>query len=64
MLVLSRKKDEDIKIGDNITIKVVEILKDKVRIGIEAPVDIPVHRLEVYRAIHGQGEPGHGKPAN
>lgn len=51
MLVLSRKKDERIIIGDNISIMVVEIRGDKVRLGIEAPRDVPVHREEVYNAI-------------
>jgi len=52
MLVLSRKKHEAIIINDNITISVVEIRGDKVRIGIVAPKEVPVHRQEVYEAIH------------
>lgn len=52
MLVLSRKRNESIVINENITITVVEIRGDKVRIGIEASKDIPVHRQEVYDAIH------------
>lgn len=51
MLVLSRKKDESIIIADNIVITVVEIRGDKVRLGIQAPKEIPVHRQEVYDAI-------------
>jgi carbon storage regulator len=51
MLVLSRKKDEKIVIGDNITLMVIEIRGDKVRLGIEAPRDVTVHREEVYEAI-------------
>jgi carbon storage regulator len=51
MLVLSRKKDEKIIIGDNITVMVIEIRGDKVRLGIEAPKEITVHRQEVYDAI-------------
>ena len=51
MLVLSRKKDEKIVIGDKITIMVIEIRGDKVRLGIDAPRDITVHRQEVYEAI-------------
>jgi carbon storage regulator len=51
MLVLSRKKDEKIVIGDNITVMVIEIRGDKVRLGIEAPKEITVHRQEVYDAI-------------
>lgn len=51
MLVLSRKKNESIVINDNITIVVVEVRGDKVRLGIEAPKDVPVHRKEIYEAI-------------
>lgn len=51
MLVLSRKRDEKIIIGDSITLMVVEIRGDKVRLGIEAPKDVTVHRQEVYEAI-------------
>ncbi|MCH8839390.1 MAG: carbon storage regulator CsrA [Planctomycetes bacterium] len=51
MLVLSRKKNESIIINDNITIVVVEIRGDKVRLGVDAPKEIPVHRNEVYEAI-------------
>lgn len=54
MLVLSRKKNESIVINDQITIVVVEIRGDKVRLGIEAPKDVPVHRREVYEAIKRQ----------
>jgi carbon storage regulator len=51
MLVLSRQRDESIIIGDNIIITVVDIRGDKVRLGIQAPTEIPVHRQEVYEAI-------------
>ena len=51
MLVLSRKKNESIIIRDDIVITVVEVRGDKVRLGIEAPKDVPVHRREVYDAI-------------
>ncbi len=51
MLVLSRKKNESIIINNDITIVVVEIRGDKVRLGVEAPRDVPVHRREVYDAI-------------
>ncbi|QDT27989.1 carbon storage regulator CsrA [Gimesia panareensis] len=54
MLVLSRKKDEKIMIGDSITLMVIEIKNDKVRLGIEAPKDVTVHREEVYAAIKEQ----------
>jgi carbon storage regulator len=51
VLVLSRQRDESIMIGDNIVITVVDIRGDKVRLGINAPTEIPVHRQEVYEAI-------------
>jgi carbon storage regulator len=51
MLVLSRQRDESIMIGDTIVITVVDIRGDKVRLGINAPAEIPVHRQEVYEAI-------------
>lgn len=51
MLVLSRQRDESIMIGDNIVITIVDIRGDKVRLGIDAPTEIPVHRREVYEAI-------------
>ena len=51
MLVLSRQRDESIMIGDNIVVTIVDIRGDKVRLGINAPSEIPVHRQEVYEAI-------------
>ena len=51
MLVLARKKDQVIKIGDQITITVIEIGDGSVRLGIEAPRSMPIHRLEIYEAI-------------
>ena len=51
MLVLSRKKNESIIIRDDIVITVVEVRGDKVRLGIEAPKEVPVHRREVYEKI-------------
>ena len=56
MLVLTRKRGERIMIGDQITVLVSEIRGDKVRIGIEAPADVPVHREEVYDEIRRQRE--------
>ena len=53
MVVLSRKKNESLTIGDNIIVTVIEIRGDKVRLGIEAPRDMPLHRKEVYDAIRG-----------
>ena len=51
MLVLSRQRDESIMIGDDVEITVVDIRGDKVRLGITAPKEIPVHRREIYDAI-------------
>ncbi len=51
MLVLSRHRDESIMIGDDVIVTIVDIRGDKVRLGIDAPQDIPVHRQEVYEAI-------------
>lgn len=51
MLVLSRKRDQTIVINDNIIIRVSEIKGDKVRLAIDAPIEIPVHRGEVHEAI-------------
>jgi len=56
MLVLSRQKDESIMIGDNVEITIVDVRGDKVRLGISAPNDIPVHRREVYEAIQKEKE--------
>jgi carbon storage regulator len=51
MLVLSRKNGEQIVIGNSITVTIVEIRRGKVRVGIEAPSEVPVHRREVKEAI-------------
>ncbi|HEY4759143.1 MAG TPA: carbon storage regulator CsrA [Thermoguttaceae bacterium] len=58
MLVLSRQCDESIIIGDNIVVTIVDIRGDKVRIGIQAPNEIPVHRQEIYEAIHQENRRG------
>jgi carbon storage regulator len=63
MLVLSRKKNESIVINDDITIVVVEIRGDKVRLGVEAPKEVPVHRREVFDAIRRGEESGGDKAA-
>ena len=64
MLVLSRQRDESIIIGDDIKITIVDIRGDKVRLGIEAPTAIPVHRQEVYEAIQRENQrtPGSDDP--
>lgn len=51
MLVLSRHRDESIIIGDDVIVTVVDIRGDKVRLGIAAPIEVSVHRQEVYEAI-------------
>ena len=51
MLVLSRQRDESIMIGDDVEITIVDVRGDKVRLGITAPKEIPVHRREIYDAI-------------
>jgi carbon storage regulator len=61
MLVLSRKKNESIVINNDITIVVVEIRGDKVRLGVEAPKEVPVHRREVYDAIRRNDLAAEGK---
>ena len=63
----SRKKNESIIINDNITVTVIEIRGDKVRLGIEAPKDVTVHRREVSEAIQNQSrshEPGTKVPTS
>ena len=56
MLVLSRQRDESIIIGDNIVITIVDIRGDKVRLGIQAPGDVSVHRTEIYDAIQRENQ--------
>ena len=56
MLILSRKVDEKVVIGDDITISIIEIRGDQVRIGIDAPKKVKVFRQEVYDAIKAENE--------
>jgi carbon storage regulator len=56
MLVLSRKRNESIVIDGNIVVTVVDIRGDKVRLGIEAPKDVPIHRSEIYEALKRAAE--------
>lgn len=58
MLVLSRKVNESIKIGSDVTLTIVDIRGDKVRVGIDAPKQIPVHRQEIYDAIQSEQSGG------
>ena len=64
MLVLSRKKNESIVINDDIIIVVVDIRGDKVRLGVEAPREVPVHRREVFDAIHRNDATADKPPSN
>jgi carbon storage regulator len=74
MLVLSRQLDESIMIGDDIVITLVDIRGDKIRLGIAAPPNVPIHRQEVYESIQREnmqaafterqlGEPASAKPS-
>jgi carbon storage regulator len=62
MLVLSRHRDESIIINDNIVVTIVDIRGDKVRLGIQAPSNIPVHRQEIYDAIQREKTRDAGTP--
>lgn len=54
MLVLTRRENESIMIGENIEVKLLDIKENQVKIGIIAPKDVPVHRREVYLAIRAE----------
>ena len=56
MLVLSRKQSEQIVIGDNVVITVVKVAGGKIRIGVEAPPEVSIHRKEIWDAIQREGE--------
>lgn len=56
MLILSRRIDESIIIGDNIEVKIVEVKGEYVKLGINAPKEIPVHRREIYEAIQRENK--------
>jgi len=69
MLVLTRKSNQSIMIGDEIEITVLSVMGEKVRIGIQAPQKVPVFRKEIYLEIHSEvesgavaGRPGAGSP--
>ena len=64
MLVLSRQRDESIIIGDDIVITIVDVRGDKVRLGIDAPPHVSVHRKEIYEAIKREAEAGKRPGAN
>ncbi len=52
MLVLTREKNESIMVGDSVEVTIIDVCGKKVRLGITAPLEIAVHRKEVYEAIH------------
>ena len=62
MLVLSRYKDQSIFIGDDIVVTVVDVRGDRVRLGIDAPPNVPVHRREIYEAIKRENREGRVDP--
>ncbi len=64
MLVLSRQKDESIMIGDDVEITIVDVRGDKVRLGINAPRNIAVHRKEIYLAIQKEKEQNEHQPSS
>jgi carbon storage regulator len=63
MLVLTRKTNQSIMIGDDVEITVLAVSRDKIRLGITAPRDIPVFRKEVYISIQEEGANGDAEPA-
>jgi carbon storage regulator len=62
MLVLTRKSNQSIMIGDNVEVSVLSVLGEKVRLGIQAPRDVPVFRKEVYLEIHADDLEAAGSP--
>ena len=56
MLVLTRKTNQSIMIGDDVEVTVLAVSRDKIRLGITAPKDVPVYRKEVYLSIKGEGQ--------
>jgi len=56
MLILTRKLGEVIRVGDTVTVRVLEVKGNQVRLGIEAPADVRIYREEVYRAIRRENE--------
>jgi len=58
MLVLTRKSNQSIMIGDDVEVSVLSVMGDKVRIGIQAPQEVPVFRTEIYLEIHREDQEG------
>ena len=63
MLILSRKIDEKIKIGDDITLTIIEIRGDQVKVGVEAPKNVKVFRQEVFEAIQSENKAAAAQPS-
>jgi carbon storage regulator len=63
MLVLTRKSGEVVRIGDQITLKIIEIRGNQVRLGVEAPRDLSIHREEVYALVHTSSGSDSPQPA-
>ena len=64
MLILMRRPGETVMIGDDIVITVLGVARNRVRIGIKAPKDVPVHREEIYERIKHEAQSGHGGHEN
>lgn len=64
MLVLTRKADESIMIGDDIEVKLLDIKENQVKVGITAPRNVPVHRREVYLAIKSENAEAAAPPGS
>lgn len=63
MLILTRRVNETLMIGDNVTVTVLGVKGNQVRIGVDAPKDISVHREEIYQRIQNEKEGGASQPA-
>ena len=63
MLILSRKVDQKIRIGDDIVLTIIDVRGDQVKVGVEAPGDVKVYRQEVFSAIYGQAIQSENKAA-
>lgn len=64
MLILSRKMGESIHVGDSVTVTVLGVTRGQVKLGIDAPKELTVHREEVYRRIQEEKAVGHSEKCN